>query len=124
MFYSAGKLTLCSNDFQKIQNLLKSVTSDSAKALEQKLVGAKVVADSVLPASVVALDSLVSLREVSTKATIQVQVVEPDKVDADELRISVLSPMGVALIGLGLGTTVEWQVSDQLKRTLTIIAIE
>lgn len=124
MFYSAGKLTLCSSDFQKIQNLLKSVTSDSAKALEQKLVGAKVVADSVLPASVVALDSLVSLREVSTKATIQVQVVEPDKVDADELRISVLSPMGVALIGLGLGTTVEWQVSDQLKRTLTIIAIE
>lgn len=124
MFYSAGKLTLCTSDLQKIQKLLEAANSDSAKALEQKLIGAKVVADSVLPASVVALDSMVTLREASTKATVRVQVVEPEAVDSDELKISVLSPMGAALIGLSQGESIEWQVSDQLKRTLVIIAIE
>lgn len=124
MFYSAGKITLCTSDSQKIQTLLKSTISDVATALEKRLVGAKIVADSVLPANVVALESLVTLREVSSKATIKVQVVEPDKVDADELRISVLSPMGGALIGLAGGEMIEWKVSDQVKRTLTIIAIE
>lgn len=124
MFYSAGKITLCTSDSQKIQNLLKAASSDSAKALEQKLIGVKVVADSVLPASVVALDSLVTLREANTKATVRVQVVEPDEVDTDELKISVLSPMGAALIGLAAGEAIEWQVSDQVKRTLIILAIE
>lgn len=124
MFYSAGRITLCTSDLQKIQNLLKTASSDSARALEQKLSGAKIVADSVLPASVVAMDSLVTLREVNTKATVRVQVVEPAGVDTDELKISVLSPMGAALIGLGLGETVEWQLSDQAKRTLAVVAIE
>lgn len=124
MFYSAGRITLCTSDLQKIQNLLKTASSDSARALEQKLSGAKIVADSVLPASVVAMDSLVTLREVNTKAVVRVQVVEPAGVDTDELKISVLSPMGAALIGLGLGETVEWQLSDQAKRTLAVVAIE
>lgn len=124
MFYSDGKITLCTSDFQKIQHLLKTAASDSVQALEQKLKKAKVVSDSMLPASVVALDSLVLLREVTSKATVQVQVVEPDVVDVNELRISVLSPMGAALIGLGRGDTIEWRVSEQLKRTLTIVAIE
>lgn len=124
MFYSAGKITLCTSDLQKIQTLLKKTIGDAASGLEQKLASAKIMADSVLPANVVALDSLVTLREVNSKATIRIQIVEPDSVDADELRISVMSPMGAALIGLSGGENIEWQVSDQLKRALTIIAIE
>ena len=125
MFSSDGcTATLAACDLQKINDYIDQRLSPVSQRLKEKLFAATIVVDAKLPATVVALDSLVTLREESTRVTTQLRLVEPDKASPEDYRFSVFSPIGSALIGLCRGDTIVWQVSERVQRKLTILEVE
>lgn len=71
----------------------------------------------------VRLEDAVTYRDLRSKAERRVQVVRPDRVHAEENRISVLSPIGAALIGLSAGAVFRWTEPDGRLRAIKVLSI-
>src|SRR5690606_24597926 len=84
---------------------------------------AQVVADHAVPADVVRMGSVVRYRT-SLGATGRVRLVYPNEAAAEGEAVSVLTPMGIALIGLRAGQSITWTAEDGRRSVLTVIAVE
>lgn len=82
----------------------------SADKLEAELKRAKVVSKSNLHENIVRLNSYVKVRDLEANRIMELMIVTPDKSNLKEMKISVLSPIGTALIGYRLGEYVKWKV--------------
>ncbi len=82
----------------------------SADKLEAELKRAKIVSKSNLHENIVRLNSHVKVRDLETNRLMELMIVTPDKSNLKEMKISVLSPIGTALIGYHLGEYVKWKV--------------
>ena len=94
-----------------------------AHFLAREIDRANVVLGPVDLAGVVRMGSWVTYREEASGRVREVRLVYPDEADIDLNRISVLSPVGAALIGLSVGQTIEFQTPIREKRSLTVIAV-
>jgi regulator of nucleoside diphosphate kinase len=84
--------------------------SQSADKLEGELKRAKIVTKENLGKHIVQLNSLVRVRDLVANKLMELMIVTPDKANLKEMKISVLSPVGTALIGFGQGDYVKWKV--------------
>jgi regulator of nucleoside diphosphate kinase len=84
--------------------------------LEQELDRAEIVPEEALPTDVVAMHSTVSLVDLDTHAEHIYTVVYPHEADADRGKISVLAPIGTAVLGYRAGDVVEWEVPAGMRR--------
>jgi regulator of nucleoside diphosphate kinase len=91
--------------------------------LDEELARATIVADDALPSDAVALDSRVRFSVLPTGEQREVTLVVPSEVAHGEGRISVLSPVGCALIGLHVGDEIEWPMPHGRVRTLHVLAV-
>lgn len=78
--------------------------------------------DSDLP-NVVRMGSQVSFRDEATGQIRNVVLVYPHEADILRRRISVLTPVGAALIGLSVGQAIEFQTPGPVTRKLTVLAV-
>lgn len=97
-------------------------TADDADGLLYELERAEVVADDVLPADAVRMGSSVRYRT-NGGAERRVTLVFPKDADIGEGRISVLTPVGTALLGLRPGQSITWLTRDGRKQVLTVLAV-
>jgi regulator of nucleoside diphosphate kinase len=79
---------------------------EAADALADVLMGARLVPHEALPPNRVAMNSVVTYREAPDGARRTVAVVHPNEANAAEGRISVLSPVGRALLGRKPGAVI------------------
>lgn len=89
---------------------------DDLVRLEGELNRAKKVAVENLSADVVALDREVTMIDLEDNSEETYRLVLPDQADVSRLRISVLAPIGAALLGYREGDQVEWPVPGGLRR--------
>lgn len=75
-----------------------------------------------LPPDVVRLNSFVTIKDEKEKKVMTVTVVMPDQADIKQRKISVLSPVGTALIGYRKGKKISWQVPAG-KKTFLILDV-
>lgn len=94
-----------------------------AHFLAREIDRANVVPEQDDLAGVVRMGSWVTYREEANGRVREVKLVYPDEADIDLNRISVLSPVGAALIGLSVGQTIQFQTPIREKRSLTVIAV-
>ena len=80
---------------------------EAADALVDTLVGARVVATNQLPVDVVTMGSTVTYVDIPDGTRQTVTVVFPAQADAGAGRVSVLSPIGRALLGRPLGSVID-----------------
>lgn len=122
------KLILGKEDYDIIMAHLRQGLSKStyepqnADALKQEMKKAKVVANEKVPDNIVKLNSIVRIRETGSEKTRELQLVTPDKADIKENKISILSPIGTALIGFSEGKEIEWNVPGG-KKTFQILEV-
>lgn len=96
--------------------------SDETETLLYELERAEIVPEPVLPDSVVRMGSTVTYRpEIGRPRT--VTLVYPANADIAQGRISVLTPVGTALIGLNLGQSITWHGRDGKKHVLTVLDV-
>jgi regulator of nucleoside diphosphate kinase len=84
--------------------------------LEKELSRAEVVAPKDVPADVVTMNSKVSLRDLDTGDEMDITLVFPKDADITQDKVSVLAPIGTAMLGYRVGDVVEWTVPDGVRR--------
>lgn len=84
--------------------------------LEQELERAIMVTAGEVPHDVVTMNSRVRVKDLNSGCESTYQIVFPPEADIVENRISVLAPIGTALLGYRAGTTVERKVPSGMRR--------
>jgi regulator of nucleoside diphosphate kinase len=119
---------LRASDALAIESLIERASDgrDAALAarLDEELARATVVPDDELPPGTVALDSRVRFRDEATGRERDVTLVLPARATAGEGRISVLSPVGSALIGLGIHDHIEWPLPGGKVSRLRVLDVD
>ena len=105
------KLTISSRDAERLDALLSSLPNRSFPGrddLEAELARADIVAPEEIPPNVVTINSRVRFRMESSQEAFYLTLVYPQDVDARGGTISILAPVGSALLGLSAGDEIEW----------------
>ncbi|MCL4707232.1 nucleoside diphosphate kinase regulator [bacterium] len=116
------------NDVKRLQALLEVAKqsqyygSDELQKLGAELNRAIVVASKDVPRDVITMNSKVRLLDLETKEEMTYTLVFPDEADFAEGKISVLAPIGTAMLGYRAGDTFSWQVPAGIRR-IKILAI-
>lgn len=105
-------LLIRKDDFYKISNLLLAAPEQTRELLLAELDRATVVPDEELPKEVVAMHSTVSYLDLTTKKENEVTLVFPHEVNTEKNKISILAPVGAALIGLKVGQSIRWPLPN------------
>lgn len=100
-----------------------TASTENIKGLEEELERANIVRSEDVPSDVVTMNSKVSFKDVDTGKESQIVLVYPQDADVDQDRISILAPVGSALIGLKIGDEIEWPVPSGKTRLLQITEI-
>jgi regulator of nucleoside diphosphate kinase len=94
-----------------------------AHFLAQEMERASVVADNSDLRGVVRMGSQVRYCDDKTGEVRDVVLVYPHEADITLKRVSVLTPVGAALIGLSVGQAIEFQTPGHNKRSLTVLGV-
>lgn len=97
---------------------------DLARRLIDEIARAQLVAMENLPPDVVALGRQITYRDEITHQEQSVVLVMPEEADIAQGRASVLTPIGVALIGLRLGASFTWETRNRESRWLTVTRVD
>lgn len=111
------KLIISDQDYTRLSKL-----SDS-QILEDELSRAVLVPSDQVPADVVKMHSRVTYLDESNGTSREVELVYPEEADSSAGKISVLSPVGSALLGLQVGQTIEWLFPNQQSRLLRVVNV-
>lgn len=95
---------------------------DNAARLLAEMQKARVVKISEFPADVVRINSKVKLRSDNSDKLLEIELVTPEKADIRSRKVSVLAPVGTALIGFRANERVNWWVPAG-QRTFTIVEV-
>lgn len=108
-------------DFDRLGKLVGRLrTKDNlptiANALEQELDRAEIVDPRAVPPDVVTMNSEADVRDTSTGDVERLRVVFPASAAPRKGAISVLAPLGLALLGARAGDEVTWDVPGGTRR--------
>lgn len=116
-------ITISTVDAQRLEALLKKTEdSDIADLLDEELSRANLVSPADMPPTVVTMNSRVMCRENKTGKEYSLTLVYPR--DAGEGRISVLAPVGAALLGLSVGQSIDWPGPGGKTLEVEILSVE
>jgi regulator of nucleoside diphosphate kinase len=94
----------------------------NAAELHAELKKARLVDKENFPEDVVRINSTVRIKAEEKNEVMQFMLVTPDKANIKEKRISIMAPIGTALIGFRKGQQVKWKVPAGVK-TFTILEV-
>lgn len=117
-------LVISADDHKRLTLLAEAAADrmpDVSEALLQELDRAKVVKDDAIPANRVRMGSTVVYEAHGAERT--VKLVYPGDADIEAGRISILTPIGAALIGLSPGQSIRWTGRDGVTHELTVKAV-
>ena len=115
-------IVVSSTDRDRLLTLIDSVrldrriAMDHIIALENELARAVVVAPNELPSDVISMNSIVWIRDLDTNEIERYMLVHPHEADVMQDRISILAPVGTALLGYRLHDSVQWRVPQGTRR--------
>lgn len=119
------RIRLTAKDYEQLSLLARAAAKrspDVASVLAEELERAHLLADGHSEHSV-CMGSAVEFRDDKTGKAQTVTLVYPGDADISQGRISVLTPVGAALIGLGVGDSITWKTRTGENRKLTVLEI-
>jgi regulator of nucleoside diphosphate kinase len=109
-------------DYQRLSGLIEitrernGVDREYLNKLEAELDRAEIVDPKSIPSDVITMRSRVRLKDLVSGEANTYSLVFPTEADFSEGKISVLAPIGTAILGYKLGDTIEWPVPSGLRR--------
>jgi len=119
-----GERTIYITEFdqKRLVSLLNGARSlnkkdqDYLTRLEEELEWAQIVPPQDIPSDVVTMNSQARIRDLDSNEEIVFTLVFPAEADYERGRLSVVAPIGTALLGYRAGDTVEWEVPGGVRR--------
>lgn len=109
-------------DLERLQKLLVDLQttdyrkSDYVERLQLEIDRAAVVQAKDIPSDVVTMNSTVCIEDVDTKEEEIYTLVFPEDADLEQGKISILAPVGTAMLGYEVGDSFEWEVPAGTRR--------
>lgn len=117
------EIIISSLDADRLYALMESLPANSfagEKELEAELGRANIVEPHEVPSTVVTMNSTVNFVVESTGEEFTLTLVYPKNIDSSGNKISILAPVGSALLGLSQGDKIEWPKPGGGLITVTI----
>jgi regulator of nucleoside diphosphate kinase len=117
-------LRISRTDHERVRLLVEAMGNarpqlrESLQPLKRELERAEVLAPSDVPSNVVKMGSRIEIEDRETGEVDNYTLVYPEEADAADGKISVLAPIGVAVIGFAEGDTFAWKTPGGLRRLL------
>jgi len=120
------RIVVTEADHTRLTNLVAAVrerSPDVADELQIEMTRASITdADSISP-DVVRMGSIVAFQSDAASQR-RVELVFPVDADIAKGKVSILTPIGTALIGLSVGQSIEWRSRDGRSHRLTVVSVE
>ena len=123
---SVPQIIVSNADYERLTDLATASLErvpEVAQELLSEMDRAQVVKDGNVPADVVRMGSTVTFRS-DDGQTRTLKLVYPAEESLDEHRISVMTPVGAALVGLGVGQSISWNARDGRRHELTVVNVK
>ncbi|MFO0753763.1 MAG: nucleoside diphosphate kinase regulator [Thermodesulfovibrionales bacterium] len=110
------------SDLSRLEELLEKVHESNPRdsghlaELEAEMLRAEVVESREIPPDVITMNSKVRLKDLDTGREMVYTLVFPASADAARNRISILAPVGTALIGYRVGDVIAWKVPSGMRK--------
>ena len=119
-----GNLPIISKpDYLQLIKLIEQHDTPAAEALDIELGRADIVQSIEVPRDAVTMGSTVTFIDLDSNEEKTIQLVYPNEADVAQMKISILSPVGSALIGLRIGGEIDWPVPLGKVRRLRVSAV-
>lgn len=118
------KLYITKQDYERLCGYISAASAGEGAGKEElrefaeELSGRKVVDQLEVGATVVTMCSRVLVMDIHTKESTTVTLVYPEDADLNVGKLSVLTPMGTAMLGRSVGDVFEWRSPARLRRLL------
>lgn len=123
---TTNPIMITSQDYDRLVELVDSHahgrSAELAADLDDELARARVVDQTGIPPDIVTMNSRCVFRFTDTGEEREVTLVYPPHADVASGKISVLAPVGAALLGLAVGQSIRWTTPEG-ARTLELIAL-
>jgi regulator of nucleoside diphosphate kinase len=119
-------LILSLRDVRRIEALLATPQGEAsavAEALEAELLRGDVREPADMPADVVTMHSEVVCVDEASGAERRLTLVYPEAADGGAGKVSILAPVGAALLGLRVGQSINWPLPGGRSTRLTVKAV-
>jgi len=119
---SSKAIQITEFDFDRLQKLVEEASHtdlrgrDYLARLQAELERAQVVPPEAVSDAVVTMNSTVVLLDMDTQQEETYTLVFPEVADANRGYISILAPVGMAMMGYQVGDIFEWPVPDGMRR--------
>lgn len=121
---SVPRIALSRFDQERLERLLDKLgPRPELDALREEIERAEILAPDAVPGNLVTMNSVVRFVDEESAEESEVKLVFPGHADAAKDRISVLAPIGTALLGLSVGDSIEWPLPNARKRRLRVVGI-
>jgi regulator of nucleoside diphosphate kinase len=95
-----------------------------ADRLLEELARARIVKPAKMPPDVVSIGSTVVYRDETTGTETTATLVYPEHADIACQKVSIMTPIGVSLLGLAQGAVFHWDTRNDQRRMLTVIRVQ
>ena len=123
---SVPSIIVSTADYERLTDLATASLErlpEVAEELLNEMERAKIVTEGSVPADVVRMGSTVTFRSDDGRERTETLVYPVDE-DSDAHKISVMTPVGAALIGLAEGQSISWTARDGRKHELTVVKVK
>lgn len=120
------KIIISSDYLARIEALAENAiyrNPSLAKKLLKEVGRARIAKAEKMPETTVSIGSTVTYRDEDTGQQNTIVLVFPAEADISQQKVSLMTPIGVALLGLGQGASIHWETIDRQRRTLTVLNV-
>lgn len=124
--FARPRITLSADDYKRLSALAHTARNRLprlAAELADEIGRARVLGNGELPRDFVCMNSEVEFRDDTTGKVRTVTLVYPEEADISLGKISVMTPVGTALIGLPRGRSITWETPAGELRQLTVLSV-
>src|SRR5690606_21977234 len=118
------KIYITEKTKQKLKRLIEGTIgyrlkdAKTVKDLIEELERAEIMDEENFPRDVISMGSKVRIRDLKTGDKFVYTIVYPEEANFEENKISILAPIGTALLGYKKGDRIEWEVPAGKRRLL------
>ena len=123
VFMNDDVILMTESDYLRIKHILSFQNTTDFENLEIELDRAKIIDDTEIPPGLVKMNTKFKFLVIQENKTMVIKIVYPEESNFSEGKISVLAPLGSALIGLQENQEINWMFPDGKIKRLRIIEV-
>lgn len=119
---TSRKIYITDNDMNRLEELLEIANTINCRdnkhlqELARELESAEVVESTEIPAKVITMNSVVVLKDLETGDEKQFTLVFPRQANIDQNKVSILAPVGTAMLGCSIGHIITWNAPAGVQK--------